>query len=83
MRRSWGPHGQFQRLIKCRCLVNLYHNRVLTNLISIFDSGFGHIWTRAVEGQCQRELVICHSLTEAPEDLAASACQALMESVDY
>ncbi len=38
---------------------------------------------RQVASHCQSKPVTCHSPTEAPEDLAAPACQALMESLDY
>jgi hypothetical protein len=66
--------GGLQCPVKCKnvalCTIIAYsptHSRSLT-------AALGHIWTGRVERQCQRELVIYHLPTEAPEDLAASAC---------
>jgi hypothetical protein len=61
----------------------MYHNSVLTNLLSCFGSGF-RTAQRAWMGRESPRKRACgfHSPVEAPEDPAASACWALMESVD-
>ena len=65
-------------------LVNLmYHNSVLTDLLSRSDGGL-RTARRAWMGRELPRKRACgsHSPVEAPEDPAAPACWALMESVD-
>jgi hypothetical protein len=61
----------------------MYHNCVLTDLTLYSESGLRAVW-KGLDGRGVNAKVdlFRHSSIEAPEDLAASACQARMESVD-